>query len=51
VHRLDQPLQVLVRLDVADVEDERLVELEALADPLDLVGRRRLAEAIVDRVR
>ena len=48
--RLDQPLEVLVRLDVADVEHERLVQLEPLADALDLVVRRRHPEVIVDGV-
>ena len=39
VERLDQALEVLVRLDVADVEHERVVQLVALADPRDvLVG-------------
>ncbi len=48
--RLDQPLEVLVRLDVADVEHERFVQLEPLADALDLVVRRRHQEVIVDGV-
>ena len=29
VKRLDQPLEILVRLDVSRVEDERIVELIA----------------------
>ena len=50
VERLDQPLEILVRLDVAGVEDERIVELVALADAHDLVGRGLFAEALVDGV-
>ncbi len=50
VERLDQPLEVLVRLDVAGIQHERVVQLVALADALDLLGGRRFAEALVDRV-
>ena len=35
VERLDQPHQVLVRLDVADVEHEPVIELVALAHARD----------------
>ena len=35
--RLDQPHEVLVRLDVADVQDEAVIELVALADARDLL--------------
>ena len=45
VERLDQPLEVLVRLDVAGVEHERLVQLVALADARDVLVRRRLARS------
>ena len=50
MERLDGPLEVLVRLDVAGVEDERIVELIALANPCDIVFRRWRAEAFVDAV-
>ena len=50
VERLDQALEVLVRLDVAGVEHERIVELVALAHPRHLLVVGRLAEALVDRV-
>ena len=50
VERFDQPLQVLVRLDVARIEHVRRVQLIALAHPLDFFGGRRLAEAVVDGV-
>ena len=36
MERFDQPLDVLVRLDVARVQHERLVQLEALADAMRL---------------
>jgi hypothetical protein len=47
---LDQALEVLVRLDVPRIQDERAVELVALAHALDFLRRRRLAEPLVDRV-
>ena len=50
VEGLDGALDVLVRLDVAGVEDERVVELVALAHPRHVVLGRRLAEALVDAV-
>ena len=48
--RFDQPVDVLVRLDVARVEDERRRELEPLADAIDVFRRRRFFEALVERV-
>jgi len=50
VERLDQPHEVLVRLDVADVENELVIELIALADASDVLIDRRGREPIVDRV-
>ena len=50
VERFDQPLEVLVRLDVARIEDERIVQLIPFADPHHFVGRRLLVESLVDRV-
>ena len=50
--RLDQPHEVLVRLDVADVEDELVIELVALADArrplLGGVSREVLVDGVVD---
>ena len=48
VERFDQPLEVLVRLDVAGIEHERIVELVALAHALDIVLGGRRAEPLVD---
>ena len=50
VEGLDQPHEVLVRLDVADVEDEPVIELIPLAHAGDGVGWRRHREVRVDGV-
>ena len=50
VERFNRSFEILVRLDVAGVEDERIVELITLPDPRDVVFRRRLAETLVDAV-
>ena len=49
--RLDQPHEVLVRLDVADVQHEPVIELVALAHARDLAPRAAsIAEPLVDGV-
>ena len=50
VERLDQPLEILVRLDVARVEDERIVQLVALLTRMTSSAHGLLAEPLVDRV-
>ena len=47
---LDQPLDVLVRPDVAHVQHERVVQLEALLDARDVLGGGHAVEALVDGV-
>ncbi len=47
VERLDQPLEVLVRLDVAGVQHELVVQLIALAHAHDVLLARLDAEALV----
>ena len=47
---VDQPLDVLVRLDVADIEHERVIELVALPHEIHPLGIGRRQEALVDRV-
>ncbi len=47
IERVDQPLEVLVRLDVARVEHELVVELITLAYAHDVVLARLDAEALV----
>ena len=48
--RVDQPLDVLVRLDVADIQHERVIELISLAHEVHPLGIGRRQEALVDRV-
>ena len=48
--RLDQPDEVLVRLDVARVEHETAIELIPLANSRDRFLRRRHTEAFVNGV-
>ena len=48
--RVDQPLDVLVRLDVADVQHEVAVELIPLAHAPHVVFGRLGGEPLVDRV-
>ena len=50
MERVEQPLDVLVRLDVADVQRELALELIALLDGAHLVLRRRGREPLVDAV-
>ena len=50
VERVEQPLEVLVRLDVADVEHEVALELVALGDAPHVVVGRLGREALVDGV-
>ena len=54
LERFDQPLEVLVRLDVAGVEHELVVELIALADADDVLlaglDREPLVVGVVDHV-
>ncbi len=50
VKGLDEPLEVLVRLDVAGVQNERLGELIPLLHPHHFIGRRLLVEPLVDGV-
>ena len=50
VERLDQPLEILVRLHVACVEHELVVQLIALAHPHHVLFARLDAEALVVRV-
>ena len=50
VERVDQPLEVLVRLDVADVERERVLQLVARPHPLELLLVGRHGQPLVDRV-
>ena len=47
MERLDQPLEVLVRLDVAGVEHELVVQLIPLADADDVLLARLDAEPLV----
>src|SRR5262245_35712433 len=54
VEGFDRPLEVLVRFDVARIEDEWMVELITFADPSDVFLRwwraELLVEAVVDHV-
>ena len=47
---LNKADQILVRLDVANVQHEPVVELVAFSDPRDGFVRRRDAKSLVDRV-
>ena len=49
--RLDEPLEILVRLDVADIQQIRVAQLVPLARIDDVLFARRHAESIVDGVR
>ena len=50
VERLDQPFEILVRLDVAGIEHVRRVQLITLAHAFDFVGVGRFTVAFVDGV-
>src|SRR4029079_15367896 len=47
---VDQSLEILVRLDVADGEQKRMLELVALPHLIDLIVCGRDQEPLVDRV-